>query len=277
MVQVLERMLVMGPPGSGKTKQWLDIATILKPKNVNFYCIDTDNAVNFMLATQYKGLSKDEGGNVTVFPCFDWGDYVGRTDEKGAYVPGALQKILKLVKRDDWIILDMADKPWDAVQRFYTDEIFGVDKGTYFLQARKILQSKVKSGKKASALSEEAFKGWTDWVVINALYGDFIYRLLSCPVTNIYMTTKVQPLSSRENPASRIAYGDYGIKPTGQKDLGHQVHTIMLFKVDVTTKKHPTWYITTVKDRSGREYFADVQLVSFYYQYFVAKAGWPIP
>lgn len=273
MVRVLERMLVMGPPGAGKTKQWLDIAVQLKPHGVKFHCIDTDNAVNFMLATQYDGLSSEDGGNVFVYPCFEWPDYMGYSDAKGRH-DGALQKILKSVKPGDWIILDMADKPWDAVQRYFTDEIFGVDKGSYFLQARKVLQNKADAGKKASSLSEEAFKGWTDWVVINALYGDFINKLLSSPIAHIYMTTKVQPLSNREDPASRITYGDYGIKPTGQKDLGHQVHTILLYKVDVSTKKNPIWYVSTIKDRSGREYFNDTQLVSLYYQYFVGKAGW---
>ena len=275
MVRVLERMLVMGPPGAGKTKQWLDIAKILRPKGVKFHCIDTDNAVNFMLATQYKGLSSEDGGNVVVHPCFEWHDYMGYSDEKGHH-DGAVQKILRSIKPGDWIIVDMADKPWDAVQRFYTDEIFGVDKGTYFLQARKTLQAKMEAGRKASPLSEEAFKGWTDWVVINALYGDYINKLISCPIAHVYMTAKVQPLSRQEDPATRITYGDYGIKPTGQKDLGHQVHTIMLFKVDVTTKKNPIWYVTTIKDRSGREYFSDIQLVSFYYQYLVAKAGWEV-
>jgi len=68
-----------------------------------------------------------------------------------------------------------------------------------------------------------------------------------------------------------MLFGDIGVRPAGQKALGHQMHTIFLM---IPGKEK--WFITTVKDRAGRPYFSKSPLVSLYHQYLMSKAGWPI-
>lgn len=270
----LERLIAMGVTGTGKTKQWLDTARKLNYKGgPKFHVIDTDNAVNYMLATTYKELDSKVGGNVIVYPVYNWEEYHGHA-ASDKHPDGAQEKILKTIKPNDFIILDMADTPWEAVQRFYTSEIFGKSKGTYFLQARRLVQSKFESGDKKAHLSEEALKGWEDWPVINAMYFDFIMPLINNPVAHMYLSTKVQALTAKDDPTVKVLYGDFGIRAAGQKNLGHAVHTILLYSIDISVKEKPVWKISTIKDRAGREYFHKTEFYSFYYQYLVAKAGW---
>ena len=278
MADIYERILAMGVPGSGKSRQWLEIAKIKlhQKSKMKFWCIDTDNAINYMLATSFKGLDVKEGGNVNVFPCYDWKDYMSVVKDK----KGAQEIILNSVKPNDMIIIDMADNPWDSVQRYFSSEVFGKTKGSYFLQARKLVQAKMdaaESGKDTkAALSENAFQGWTDWPVINSLYGEFIGPIVNNPYTHLYLTTKVERLSAKEDPTVRAVFGELGLKPTGQKHLGHQVHTIFLYKLDLSTKGSPAWQIKTVKDRSGRTYFDNDDFMSLYYQYLAPEAGWSL-
>jgi len=63
-------------------------------------------------------------------------------------------------------------------------------------------------------------------------------------------------------------FGAYGVKPAGQKHLGHQVHTIFLF-IPPISREDKVWRITTIKDRAGRQYFDNDPLINLYKQYFV--------
>jgi len=270
----LERLIAMGVTGTGKTMQWLDMARTLNVKGgPKFYCIDTDNAVNYMIATSYPDLDIKSGGNVEVFRVADWEDYHGHA-KSDTHPDGAQEKILKKIKPNDWIIIDMADTPWETVQRFYTSEIFGKPKGAYLLQVRRMVQNKLESGDKKAFLSEEGFKGWEDWSVINAMYADFMIPIINNPCAHLYLATKVQALSPKEDPTVKVLYGDFSIRASGQKNLGHAVHTILLYSIDISTKGKPVWKVTTVKDRANREYFTKTEFISFYWQYLVAKAGW---
>jgi len=272
----LERIIAMGVTGTGKTKQWLDMARILNKKGgPKFHVIDTDNAIDYMIATSYPELDIKNGGNVIVYKVYEWEDYHGHAkDDK--HPDGAQEKILKAIKPNDWIVIDMADSPWDAVQRFYTNEVFGKGKGAYFLQTRRMVQSKLESGGKKAFMSEEGLKGWEDWPTINAMYFDFIMPIINNQCAHIYLSTKVQSLSPKDDPTVKVTYGDFGIRASGQKNLGHAVHTILLYSIDISVKEKPVWKVTTIKDRANREYFQKDMFVSFYYQYLVAKAGWEL-
>lgn len=266
---VRERILVMGPPGTGKTYQWLRMAKALLPTGAQFYCIDTDDAIPFMLATQFPELQPESGGNVHALPAFDWPEY-----------ESALQEVLKKAKEGDWVVLDMADSAWDTVQRYFVNEVFAESKGQYFLEARKLIRArgeKDSKGRAVSALSEDTFKGWIDWPVINALYGDWILPLVYRTKAHLYATTKIQKLGTREDPGTMIVFGASGIRPSGQKHLGHQAHTVLLYTVNVSDAKHPEWTVTTVKDRGNRPYFNKAPFVDLYRQYLVMKAGWEMP
>ncbi len=254
---VRERILSMGITGSGKTFQWLKLADALRKTGAQFYCIDTDNDINYMVETAFPQLKPANKGNVHVYPVFDWPDY-----------RKALEEIKVKATEKDWFVLDMADTPWETVQRYFTSEVMQGNIGDYFLDVRKQIQ---RSKKSATSIAREAFDGWMDWSVINKLYFDFMNPVIYQLKCHVYMCTKVQELGKKEDPDVAAVFGPYGIRNSGQKNLGHMVHTILLL---MPGKKN--WYVKTIKDRAGRKYFDKEIYISFYLQYLVDKANWPV-
>jgi len=282
-----ERILVMGITGSGKSYQWLKMAETLLPMGVRFRCVDTDNAITYMLETQFPHLKPENKGNVYVQNVFEWPEYelAIRWLQRKPIPPEQLSLLAPDVLKDyksnrveasDWSVVDMADTPWRTVQGYFTEEVFGEGMGEYFLQIRKEIAQglrKTSKGREPTSTIAEGFDGWKDWSVINKLYDDWILPLIWRIKTNVYATTKVEPLPKDEkNPEILALFGDLGIRPAGQKNLGHQMHTIFLL-----LPGKDKWFITTVKDRGGRGYFDKTRLVSLHKQYLCIKAGWPMP
>ena len=264
-MHVRERILVTGVTGSGKSYQWLKLAESLLPTGAKFRVIDTDEAIPYMLETQFPHLKPENKGNVYVYPGSDW--------------KGLKEGLAKIEKENpvekDWLIIDMADAPWSSVQRYFTSQVFDESMGEYFLQIRKAIYEKGgigKDGKAVSSIVREGLSGWVDWVVINRLYEDWVLPIIYRIKCHVYAATKVQTLPKNEKDSEILAlYGGLGIRPAGQKNLGHQMHTIFLFKPGLDK-----WFITTIKDRANRKYFKNVPFTSFFKQYLVVKAGWPL-
>jgi len=254
-----ERILMMGAPGSGKTYQWMKTAQLLKPTGAKFRVIDTDAAIPFMLDTQFPDLKVENGGNVIVLSAYDWPHY-----------REALQKLLKDSKPNDWGVVDMIDNAWSTVQSYFVGEVFQKDIGDYFLEIRKSIEA---AKKRSRSIMQDAMKGWVDWPVVNKLYEDWILPLVHQETFHLYATTKAQPVTNEDDPAIKLVFGENGIRPSGQKHLGHQMHSIFLLLWDGKSG----WFITTVKDRSGRQYFDRDVLLSFPKQYLIMKAGFKIP
>jgi len=264
-VPIRERILVTGVTGSGKSYQWLKLAESLLHTGAKFRVIDTDEAIPYMLETQFPHLKPENKGNVWVYPGADWKE---------------LKEGLALIQKEnpapeDWLIVDMADAPWSSVQRYFTSEVFDESMGEYFLQIRKDVRAKGgidKFGKPITSIVKEGLSGWVDWVVINRLYEDWILPIIYRTKCHVYMTTKVQQLPSNEKDSEILAlYGGMRLRPAGQKNLGHQMHTIFLLKPGIDK-----WTITTMKDRANRGYFSNIPLNSLFKQYLVVKAGWPL-
>ncbi len=282
--KVFERILVMGVTGSGKSYQWLKLAEELLPTGSIFRCIDTDNAIPFMLQEHFPHLMPENGGNVYVHPAFDWPEYKQGIDwvlrkpvdfKKLEEIDPLLVKEYKSgpVKPIDWTIVDMVDNAWKTVQNYFEEMVFGQDPGDYFLQIRKEMEAgirKTKKGAMPSSVLEAGLDGWRDWSTINKLYDDFIMPIIYRVKTHVYMTTKVERLGSEVKDQEVISlFGGMGIRPGGQKSIGHQAHSIFLF-----IPGKDKWFITTIKDRGDRTYFKKNELRSFYLQYLVAKARW---
>lgn len=277
----------MGITGSGKSYHWLKMAELLLPTGSIFRVLDTDNAIPYMLGTQFPHLMPENGGNVYVQPSVEWPEYkVGvawarQTGLKEAQVKALDEYNRKAytipVKDNDWLIVDMADDAWSTVQNYFVGEVFQEDEGDYFLSVRRELQarggkSKV-DGKTATSILPEGLSGWIDWVVINKLYNDWIRPITFQMKCHVYATTKVEKIDrGLKDVEMTMLFGDLGVRPTGQKRLGHQMHTVLLMIPGADR-----WFITTAKDRAGRTYFKKTPLVSFYTQYLVAKAGWKMP
>jgi hypothetical protein len=241
-----ERILALGGPGSGKTYGWLRLANYFR--NSTFYVIDSEVGAERSLK-EFPQLS-----NVQIYPVVDWSEY-----------RDAQKEIASKCVEGDWAVIDMVDKAWSAVQKYYIGEIFDQDMGEYFLEARKKIK---KDAKSLFAGRDAALKGWTDWPVVNRLYEDFIFSLVYRVPAHLYMATAGQAVSDDDAQDIRDLYGPYGIRPSGQKQLAYQPDTVFLL-----THRKDGHYITTIKDRGGRRYFDHQRLHNLPVQYG-KTAGW---
>ena len=241
-----ERILVLGGPGSGKTYGWLKLASHFRQSE--FYVVDSEIGGERSLQ-EFPDLK-----NVHIYPVAEWPEY-----------RKAQKEIADKARENDWIVVDMVDKAWSAVQRYYVGEIFDQEMGEYFLEARRKVKKDTKS---LFAGRDAALKGWLDWPVVNRLYEDFIFPLVYRSPAHLYLATAAQAVSDEDEKEVREVYGPYGLRPAGQKSLPYQPDTVLLL-----THARDGYYITTIKDRGGRKYLEKVRLHNFALQYGKV-AGW---
>jgi len=242
-----ERILVFGAWNTGKSFTWLSIARYCQDhgNRSTFYCLDTDNAIERMLEEQFADLR-----NVDLARGYEWPDYTRW-----------LEAIKEKAGTGDWVIADMICNAWDAVQRYFIKEIYGKDPGEFFLEIRKAS----KSPKDALAtIAREQM-----WPTINKVYADWINPLIFQIPAHLFAAAKVTQVSDFDDKAVRSLFRS-GVRPAGQKALGHQFHTVLLF----VNPKQDDYRATTIKDRGGRKPFNGDPLKSFPVQYLMARAGW---
>lgn len=245
-----ERILVYGNPGSGKSHQFLRIADFVKPAAC--YVLDSDDAYPRLLETEFKHLD-----NVIVYP-------VGNDWEEWAK---AIRDVIGRAREGDWVSVDRADVAWEAVQEYYVQKVFGEEMGDYFLQARIEFEQLRKGTNKKNMVVLEGDK---DWQVINKVYKQDWLKLVSPAFpAHLYVVTSASKIEKRDEEIIQETYGWLGAKPSGQKHLPYQMHTVFLFNC----RGQREWEITTVKDR-GRKYFDRQKLISLPHQYLLAAAGW---
>ena len=263
-----ERILVAGPPGTGKTYQWLTIARLLP--NRTFHVIDPDDGVVRVWKSEFPEVE-----NINYYLTPTWFGALSdfETGQVGG-VANALTDIKKKIKPNDWVVVEMLNTMWSLAQSGFVEEIFQEGIGEYFMKARKEM--------KEGAKRLDALKGWTDWQVINKNHNDdFIipicYRLPkpTTPDTNVYMTTSFSITTaeeaSKEDPEQKSFYGDTMIRIDGQKQNIFRAQSIFLF-----VKRKGVWRFSTfIKDR-GRPFVEDEELSDFGLQYLVGVAGFEI-
>lgn len=247
-----ERILYMGPFGCGKTSAWLNIAKWSQATGspAKFYAIDTDNALEAMLepGTQYAELDYRVGGNVEWVTAYEWPEY-----------QAALNVFGPRATHDDWFIVDFVSPAWEAVQNHYVSEIFKQDSDEFFLEARK----NMKGG--------NPLDGWKDWQYINRLYKSWINQYLHKTAGHKFMTAQADSLRETDDKGLRAIFGAHGVRPKGQKELGHQTHTVLLGSVSARSGIS----VTTIKDRE-RQRVSDLAINEFTIDYLVQVAGWSL-
>lgn len=253
-----ERILVFGRPGAGKSYQFLKIAEFVRPAPC--FVLDSDDSYGRLLETEFRDLD-----NVTVYPVFEYEEWVSALKE-------VREEVHRLAEGCDnsarpWVCVDRAEVFWEAAQEHYVERVFGEGMGDYFLKKRIELEQmlKTKGGKDHLMVLE----GDKDWQVINRMYKQSWLKLISPSFpAHLYVVVAAEKIEKRDEEIVHETYGWLGARPTGQKALPFQVHTIFFFD-----RKRDEFRVTTVKDR-GRKEFDRQKLVSLPRQYLVAKAGW---
>lgn len=248
-----ERILGFGVGGTGKSAALLSIAR--KCPNDQFYIVDTDvGSYERLLATQFTDVA--EIGNVHTESPEEWDEALE-----------TVQHIIRKMGRDDWLGFDMMTQTWDWVQEWFSDQVFGKDIADYFLEIRQAKQaSKEKGGKDAKSLG--ALDGWKDWPVINKTYNKLYRAILRAP-GHVYLAAEQTKTGEDDDKDTKELYGPYGVKPKGQKRLGHVPHTSIMF----TKTRVGEYQLTTIKDR-GRPEMERQPVEDFARDYLMKVAGW---
>lgn len=83
------------------------------------------------------------------------------------------------------------------------------------------------------------------------------------------MTAEQAAIDKNDDKEVKAAFGAYGVKPKGQKRLGHVPMTVLW----LTKSRVGAWAMTTIKDR-GRTEVEDEPLTNFAKDYLMEVAGW---
>lgn len=246
-----ERILAAGRDGSGKTKAYWDIAEWLANTGspAQMFVIDPDQKARFDPRYPLP--------NVHIYDDLEsWNDYklaaikVREQGQKG---------------RQDWCVVDMMSRVWSAAQAGYSEVVFGKDMDDLMVAWRlRSLEDSKTGGSPFNA-------GYgADWQVINALYDKFIFNITRFP-GNVFMTSALDTVTEDEKDAETVRrYSKWGVKPAGQKRLGHLPADLLWMKETARG-----WTMTQMRG-TGREAFKDEPVGDFVTSYLVAKAGWTL-
>lgn len=245
-----ERILAMGPAGSGKSTAWLNIAEWYHKTETpgRLFVADTDLA--------WEGQRPVDGHldeRVISKDVFDWPSLIETVEKAAAdYQDG------------DWLVVDMISAAWTYAQQHYYEEVFGKELDVFFLEAKK-------------AGTNPGGEWGSNWTVINKLHSSFMQKLQRYPGHLLACT----PATDVRQPDARGGGGDtreilhlfgkLGVKPEGQKLLAYNFHTVLLFQ-DVPRAGYT---ITTAKDRN-REVLTGESLDEFCKSYLIRVGGWRV-
>lgn len=240
-----ERILVFGGTGSGKSRTGLSIARKVIESGARWYCLDTDDGIERLLATEFQGL------DITLRHAHRWPAYVD-----------ALEDFAGKLKPGDWLHIDLIDYAWGAVQGHFTHEVYGKGAGDFFLDLRKSADSPKDAQKK---VAQEQM-----WPIVNKLYKDWINPIIYELPCHVYACATATTVDDRHDDKAVLKLYPSGVRPAGQKHLSHQFHTIVQLSGN---QDKGEWFATTIKDR-GRESMRDERVVNFPAQYLMKRAGW---
>lgn len=241
--RVYERILCYGIEGSGKTRNWLDIARMAQKtgSDAEFHVIDTDYAVPRMMTGEaFKDLS-----NVKDVQVDDW-----------VTLMAEVNRIRDIARPHDWIVIDMLSWAWQWIQDLYIEKQYHQTTGEKWM-------SWATAGTKGGLL-----EGDRDWGTINKNYGELGGALMRMQC-HVFCTAAAKAVSTRDAAEIQNQYGRHGVKPEGQKNTGNLFQTVLLCRNTGLNE----WRITTVKDRERAQIEGEV-VKSFSLDYLIKRAGW---
>ena len=233
--EVRERLLLMGPPDSGKTYQLIQVYLALKDIGIEMALFDMEDKLSAFLSAKKIPFPK------FFQSCLTWEEYVDAVS--------AID-----IKPGGWIGIDRMDLNWSRVQDWYSREKYDRDLAEQLIGRDKLLT------KRATFIPRF---DESSWQTINANYDESFYKLVYRTRCNIVMTSGIQDI-----PEGKFDTFGLGVSPRGQKELGHQPHTVFLL-VQRQQLNRRYWEITTAKDLPNRPLFHKEELFDIWYQYLV--------
>lgn len=267
-----EFLLFYGGPGTGKSSAVLSI--ILHTPNVNHYVIDAEGE-NYLRCIwedeRYRVLKERLGDtlHIAAVDSTNWNETLTQAQEYGARAEAG-----------DWIHHDTITDSWEAVQRWFSDNIFNETIEDFFLAARQQMQLHNSKAATDTRLKEQKnlqpFEGFTDWTIINPQYKR-LYRVYTNETkAHVTWCAEQDALSKpksgqadRESKANKDLFGDIGYKPKGQKQLGHRPHSVFHMG-----KSGGAFNATTAKDRGRAEMVDEEYGEDFAKFYLPGIGGW---
>lgn len=255
-----ERLLTFGAQGAGKTRAWLDIARMhqLRGSDAAFHVIDTDDAVGDMIyGDRFRALE-----NLKVHVCVRWTDFAD-----------ALDKIRTEIKPYvDWIVCDLADKPWSAASEHYCQETYGMTLFQLLAQQRAETKAAGATPKSKADPHRAKFGGLegSEWSEINSFYLPWAQDIFLNIKSHVYFACPLGTVDERADAQTKAMYGRFGVKPIGNKHLGYQARTVLKF--DQLGEQRT---MVTVKDRE-REQLTGAPIGDFSISYLKNVGGWEL-
>lgn len=251
-----ERILDYGGPGAGKTRAWLSIADLyVKTKTPgHFYMLDTDDTY-YASVQEFPAVA--EAGIVTAEYVYDFESY-----------QRVAKQFASQITPNDWMVGDLFDKGWEEVQTYFANQVFGQDKGEFFLAARQSVQE---SRKKQTTMGSP-FEGWVDWPTIKALHADWANNMIFRHKGHVFLTAGTKAVDRKIDSKDIVdAFGHIGARPAGEKGLAaHGVNSVIFMR----QIKPGEWVMDTAKDRGGRQVLMTQPVNNFGLDYLVKVAGW---
>lgn len=234
-----ERILIYGEEKIGKSFCWIDVAERLYRTEADavMHVLDTDSTWDAMYDAGYDYL--EDSGIVVPYHPVDMDEALDMSME--------IYKVARPVQ--DWVVIDMADWFWDEAQTLYIRNVHGRRPANYFLEMRKEVKEAEsrKKGHKAQFGGQEGM----DWNFITKVYKDFEELLTEKSRAHKLVVTSAKKLDENRgaSPQDIKRYKKVGgMKPAGQKGIGHRSNTLLRMQQRSTGKRQ----IVMVGDR-GRE------------------------
>lgn len=249
-----ERILIYGRSNCGKTSSWLALGDWKHRTNSDFniHVADTDGVWDIVRPVTGE-LDDIQVTRLYTDEYREWLDWVKKTRAN--------------VKPNDWVVVDMIGKAWEAAQTYYWSQVGSDDLlADIYLANQRALETKGAEGKYMAGAHG------ANWGLINRYHAAFFEKVVNMPC-NVLCVTSANEVRDDSDPALKNHY-KVGWSPAGQKLMAHGFPTL-LFAAQTPRE----WVYTTIRELGPigypkREYLKGESVDDFVMTYLLGTAGW---
>jgi len=215
----LEKIILYGESGSGKTRWYLTISNFFSMGNLPpehfLMCVlnpDRRSGVSKLISV----VPKEYRDRIYIFECNTYEEIwkATRISQK------LLDDHLKKTKIPGWFVCELLNEVWMYAQDYYSRMAYSESLGEYFAKRR--MEVLRRATKPDEATAYRALEGWGDWPVIKYFHNYYWIDQIKRFPHNVLFTAECR----EENDAHSI-FSKIGYRPAGEKDNIHRVDTII--------------------------------------------------